>query len=145
MTQIATVKKIRDHNMVDVQVSRKTACGHDCSKCSGCTQVVTGETIVKVKNEMNARQGDVVMIESQSSKVLAAAMIVYIMPFVLFFVFYFAVSSLFAYSQESLPVVGGLIGFFIGIVSAVYWDRREKKKRSLQFKMIEILQRCSDM
>lgn len=144
MTQIATVVKINNNGMAEVQVARKTACGHDCSKCSGCSQVVTGETVIQAKNELNAKKGDQVLIESKTSKILAAAMIVYILPFLLFFVFYFAVSALFSYQESSLPVVGGLIGFFLGIISAVCWDRREKKTRNLEFVMVEIKQRCSD-
>jgi len=144
MTQVATVRKVSD-GMAEVQVARKTACGHDCSKCSGCSQVVTGETLIQVKNELKARQGDVVLIESKSSKILAAAMVVYILPFLLFFVFYFIVSAVLNDAEGSLPILGGLIGFFLGIVSAVLWDRHEKRKRSLEFQMVEIKQKCSDM
>lgn len=144
MTQIATVRKI-NNGMAEVQVARKTACGHDCSKCSGCSQVVTGETLIQVKNELNARKGDVVLIESKSSKILTAAMIVYLLPFFLFFLFYFGVSSFLHYTEGVWPVFGGLIGFFLGIMSAIIWDRREKRKRSLEFFMVEIKQRCLDM
>jgi len=145
MTQIATVRNIRTSGMAEVQIKRKTACGHDCSKCGGgCTEVLTKETVLLVKNDMDARPGDLVMIESQSSKILRAAMIVYILPFFLFFVGYFSVNAAFSYPHESLPTVGGLLGFFLGIVAAVLWDRREKKKQSLQFRMIDIMQRCSD-
>lgn len=144
MTQIATVTKIYD-GMAEVQVTRKTACGHDCSKCAGCKQVVIGDTFIKIENELNARIGDLVVIESKSSRILTAAMVVYIMPFFLFFAFYFAVGAIFNYKEGVLPVVSGLIGFLLGGLSAIFWDRREKKKRNLEFKMVEIKQRCLDM
>ncbi|MDF2838569.1 MAG: polyunsaturated fatty acid synthase PfaA, partial [Evtepia sp.] len=75
MTQIATVLKMNNTGMAEVQVTRKTACGHDCSKCAGCKQVVIGDTVIEVKNELNAKPGDLVVIESKSSKILTAAMI----------------------------------------------------------------------
>lgn len=144
MTQIATVRKLKNNGFAEVQVRRQTACGHDCADCAGCTQVITGETVVLVKNEMNAGLGDMVLIESQSGKILTAAMIVYILPFILFFVGYFAAGSIFAVMEGSVPVIGGLIGFLLGIFGAIGWDRRAKKTKSLQFKMVEIKKRCLD-
>ncbi len=144
MTQVATVRKLQNNGFVEVQVRRLTACGHDCADCAGCTQVVTGETVVQVKNEMNAGLGDTVLIESQSNKILAAAMIVYIVPFILFFVGYFTAGTLFSQTEGSVPVIGGLLGFLLGIAGAIAWDRHAKKTRGLKFKMVEIKKRCLD-
>lgn len=145
MTQIATVRSLKNNGLVEVQVRRQTACGHDCADCAGCTQVITGETVVLVRNDMQAGLGDVVLIESQTSQVLAAAAIVYILPFLLFFVGYFAAGTLFAQAAGAAPVIGGLLGFAVGLLTAVFWDRRERKNRSLQYHMVEIKQKCSGM
>lgn len=143
MTQIATVRKLTNTGFAEVEVRRQTACGHDCKDCAGCSQVVTGETVVTVKNDLNVNLGDVVLIESQTSQVLKAAIIVYILPFFLFFLGYFVCNSLLPQASGNLPVITGLLGFGLGLFATVYWDRRERKKKSLQFKMIEIKQRCS--
>lgn len=144
MTQIATVRRLKSNGFAEVQVSRKTACGHDCDDCMGCTQVITAETLVQVKNELNAASGDVVLIESHSGQVLAAAMIVYILPFMLFFVGYFLIGTATSQMEGTLPTIGGLLGFLLGIVTALCWDRRERKKRNVQFSMVEIKKRCLD-
>lgn len=144
MVQTATVRNLKSNGMAQVQVKRKTACGHNCEECSGCSEVVIGDTLVLARNQKDARPGDVVLIESQSSKILTAAMMVYIMPFLLFFVFYFAGGSFFSTPEGSLPVICGLIGFALGIAFAIVWDRIAKKKGSLQFEITEIMQRCSD-
>ena len=120
MTQVATVRALQNNGLAEVQVRRQTACGHDCADCAGCTQVVTGETVVKVKNDLNARLGDTVLIESQSAQVLTAAMIVYILPFFLFFVGYFATGAIWAAAGEAMAVTGGLVGFFVGIGIAIF-------------------------
>lgn len=140
MIQTATVRKL-ENNMAQLQVRRKTACGHDCDRCSGCTQVITGETLVTVRNELNAGPGDTVLIESHSGQVLGMAAIVYLLPFALFFVGYFLGASFFA---GAIPVIAGLLGFALGIAIAVLRDRHEKRVRSLSFRMVEIKKRCLD-
>lgn len=145
MIQVATVREVNDNGMAKVQIRRLTACGHDCSECAGCTQIITGETVVWAKNGAGAKPGDVVTVESGSAQILAAAAMVYILPFFLFFAVYLTISSLLAGAESVLPVVGGLIGFLLGVLGAIGWDRRARRKRSLQFSVIEIKQRCSDM
>ena len=141
MIQEATVREVRDNGLAQVQIRRLTACGHDCSDCAGCTQVITGETVVWAQNTVSATVGDVVTVESESAQVLTAAAMVYILPFFLFFVIYFIVSSFVGTAESTLPIVGGLLGFLVGILGAIGWDRRAKRKRSLQFRIIEIKQR----
>ena len=136
MIQLGIVKNVKSNDIAEIQVRRQTACGHDCADCAGCMAVV-GETIVLVRNDLNAAKGDVVSLESASSKILSAAMMVYILPFVLFFTFYLTAGALLQKSEGYLPVFG-LVGFLLGIIAAVWWDRRAKKNRSLQFRMVEI-------
>lgn len=138
MIQEATVREVRDNGMAQVQIRRLTACGHDCSECAGCTQVITGETLAWAHNQVGARIGDVVTVESESTQVLTAAAMVYILPFFLFFVIYLTISSLLGGAESVLPVVGGLLGFLMGVLGAIGWDRRAKRKRSLQFRIVEI-------
>lgn len=147
MLQVATVEQIMDNDVAVVNVKRKSACGHDCAKCSGgCGSLtVTPKTVIRVHNAMRAKQGDEVLIQSDSSQVLVTAMIVYLLPFLLFFIGYFTSGAVLGYMQESLLITIGFVGFALGIVVAIFWDRREKKKRNMQYKMIEITKRCSDI
>lgn len=136
MTQTGIVKNVAPNGIAEVQVRRQTACGHDCADCHGCMAVI-GETVVKARNELKAVKGDTVSLESESSKILASAMMVYILPFVLFFVFYFVAWAFLQGAESYLPVFG-LSGFLLGIAAAVWWDRQAKKKRSLQFKIVAV-------
>ena len=36
MTQQGTIKKILPGGMAEIEVTRRSACGHDCAKCGGC-------------------------------------------------------------------------------------------------------------
>lgn len=136
MKQTGVVKNVMPNGMAEVQVRRQTACGHDCADCAGCMAVI-GETVVQAKNDLKAVKGDVVSLESESAKILISAFMVYILPFVLFFVFYFTVGTLLQGIERFLPGFG-LSGFLFGIAAAVWWDRQVKKKRSLQFRIMEV-------
>lgn len=144
MIQIARVKKKLENGMAEVAVERQSACAHDCSKCAGCDKMVEyGDVVVKAKNELNADTGDVVLVESGAKELLAAAAMIYILPFLLFFVFYFVIGGL--GMAEGAKIGGAFVGFLIGILLAVRWDRLERKRKALQFHIVEIKKRCSDM
>lgn len=145
MIQIATVRNVEDNGMAKVQIRRKTACGHDCADCAGCTQVITEDTVVSARNGMEAKVGDVVVVQSQTFKVLKVAAIVYLLPFLLFFIGYFLLSYLSGGAEGALPALGGVIGFLLGILVAWLTNHREKRMRSLQYNIVEIKRRCSDM
>ncbi len=64
-------------NTATVLIRKTSACSHDCRECSTCT---APEYKVTVLNPIGAKEGDEVIIEAQSSKVLSIALCVYILP-----------------------------------------------------------------
>lgn len=138
MTQVARIKSIQANGMAEVAVQRQSACAHKCSDCAGCDKMVQmADTVVIAENKLHAQKGDLVLVESESKKILTAAMIVYIFPFFLFFVFYF-VGQRWSNGKEYLPILLAFLGFALGIVFAIFWDRREKKENNLRFRIVEI-------
>ena len=142
MTQIAKVNAILGNGMAKVGVQRKTACGHDCADCAGCETVIKQpEVVVVAQNPIGARQGDIVLVESSTGGILKAAMAVYIVPFLLFFLGYFLVSAL--GGGEGFSVAVALAGFVLGFFLAWRLDRYVKQRQSLQFRIVEITLPCS--
>ena len=84
MQQTATVTKLLSGNQAELTVHRQTACGHDCSKCGGCGEMVTKPITVIADNTIGADIGDTVVITGSSKQVLGLAAIVYVIPVVLF-------------------------------------------------------------
>lgn len=125
MQQTAIVKRILPKNQAELQVQRVTACGHDCSKCGGCIEVVTKPIMVTADNSIGAQIGDVVMITGDSKQVLGLAAIVYMVPIILFFALYGIAALL------SLPIPGlwGGFGFFGGIYGAKKVNDRQKNAK----------------
>ena len=82
MTQDAIVTKLLPNAMAEVVVTRSTACGSNCGSCESC--IFQSELKAVAKNTINAKAGQRVVISSRTSKIFSAALLVYVMPLVLF-------------------------------------------------------------
>lgn len=134
MIQRATVMKIMKNNIAEVEVKRQGACSHDCSKCSGCTAGRDERVRANAENRIGAAVGDVVIIEGDTKEVMGAITIVYAVPLVLFFVL-FAAARLIGYS-EGIASLSGCIGFIIGILIAIKYNKHVKSKGMSPFVII---------
>ncbi len=146
MEQIAVVKKVLENGMAQIAVERETACGaaHSCADCAGCEKMMTNtHTVVTAFNDVQAGQGDVVKVRSENAAFFKTAAIVYILPLILALVFYFVAVG--AALGEGLQVLLAFVGFAVGILAAVGWDRHMKKQNGLRFHIVEIKRACSGM
>lgn len=74
-------------------------------------------------NPIGAKPGDVVVVEAKTGPVLAAAAMLYVLPLVLFFV-----GCILGTLWDQMLLTGG-VGFVLGIVLAVLYDRLIAKKQ----------------
>lgn len=123
MTQFAIIKKLTAPDKAEVEVLRGTACGDDCGSCEVCHYA--SKIRVEARNDVGAQLGDRVEIEARTSRVLGAAVLVYVVPFVLFFIGY-AVAAALSFS-EGLSMVMSFAAFAIGMVIVVIVGRRHRK------------------
>ena len=109
---------------------RQSACSGDCHKCSGCG--AAKETLlITAKNAIHASRGDLVKVESETGPVLKAAVVMYLLPMVLFFIGY-AIG-------DALAQMGALFGclFFVASIGlAVLYDRKVVKKQNTGYTII---------
>lgn len=134
MQQNAIVTELLPNNIARLQIQRQTACGHDCSKCGGCGEMYTAPIFVEVKNQIHAEVGDLVKVEGSSKNVLGLAAIVYVIPFVLFFVFYAIAAAM----RSSIPGVFAMIGLALGILGAKLFSDYHKKHAKPVYEMTRI-------
>ena len=134
MTQIATVERILDAQRAEISVPRKSACGHDCEECAGCG--VTGAAVrARALNPIGAKPGQKVVVESSTQKMLHIVMLVYLTPIVLFLVGYFATIAV---SSMAVRYAAAGIGFVLGILIAVAYDRRLRRLGGLTFTIVRL-------
>ena len=121
MEQLVRVRKANPDGTAEVMVIRESACSGDCHKCSGCGAAKEA-ILFTAQNPIGAGAGDLVTIRSETGPVLKAAVVLYMIPLVLFFGGY-ALGAL-------LGISGGLCGgvaFALSIALIVWYDRRMAK------------------
>ena len=134
LTQYAVIKKLTGPETAEVEVLRGTACGGDCGSCETCHYA--SKLRVEVKNELGAQPGDRVEIETQTSRVLGAAVLVYVGPFVLFFIGYGIAAALGLTEAQSIVV--SFAFFAAGFVFAALFARR-RKSRPITYEIRDII------
>ena len=138
MEQTARVNRLLPGGRAEIAVKRKSACGHDCSKCGGgCSEMlVQSEVRAVASNPLGARPGDTVRVESRSGQVLWIAAVVYLLPLLLFFVFCFAGAAV--TGSENTGLILGGVGFAAGIAVAVAVNRVVKQRNMTAFSITAV-------
>ncbi len=141
MKQTATVTALPGRGVAEVTVARQTACGHDCENCAGCG-AQAGSFTVRARTDIDLSLGDKVEIYT-GQKVLNAAALVYLVPVLLFLVGYMASGFLYQYLTATLVeparyACGGL-GFVLGLLLAVAYDRSIRRRQAITYQVLRKL------
>ena len=117
MEQLVRVRQTFDDGTAQVIHIREIACSGDCHKCSGCG--AAKETLLLLaQNPIGAKAGELVKLRSETAPVMKAAVVLYILPLLLFFAGYFAGAALW-----SMGALVGCLAFAAGIAGVVAYDR----------------------
>lgn len=127
MQQTVQVTRELEPGYAEVFLERQSACSGDCHRCGGCG-AVREKLFVRAKNPIGARPGDRVTVETDTKSVLVSALVVYLVPLVLFFAGYF----LGAAAGIAPGLLGGL-GFALGVVPVLLWNRHLERRRETTF------------
>lgn len=127
MEQLVRVKKTYPDGRADVLCIRESACSGDCHKCSGCGAAKEA-VIITADNPIGAKTGDFVKVVSATAPVLKAAVVLYIIPLILFFLGYYLGTL-----PGNFGVLGACLGFALGIAIVVAYDRLVVKKADIGY------------
>ena len=133
MTQDAVVFRCLDNERAEVVVTRATACGANCESCEAC--VYQNELKTVARNLIGARPGQKVLIESKSSKVYGAILLVYIVPILLAVLGCFSAYAMGA--SEGICVLCTFLGFLLGAVVTVVTQRLKRDRNPITFDIIK--------
>lgn len=127
MEQLVRVRQVYADGTAEVFRVRESACSGDCHKCSGCG-AAKEMVLFTAENPIGAQPGDLVTVVSRTAPVLKAAALLYVAPLVLFFLGYW----LGAVVGNMEYLLSG-VGFCLGILLVVLYDRRVMKKENLGY------------
>ncbi len=124
MEQIVRVQQVFDDGTAQVLRQRKSACSGDCHKCSGCG-AAQQKLLFLAANPIGAKPGDQVILEAETGAVLKAAVMLYILPVLLFIGGYLAGEWLW---QNGIWL--SLVGLVAGFALVRAYDRHLSKKHT---------------
>lgn len=134
MEQKVRVRETYPDGTALVVHTRLSACSGDCHKCSGCG-AAKEVMVLKADNPIGAEPGSLVKIQSGSAPVLKAAAMLYVLPLVLFFLGY-GLGAAAGFSTGWM----GFLGFTIGILMVVFYDRHLQKKGKTVYTITELVE-----
>lgn len=128
MRQKAVVLETKG-NIATIEVSRSTMC-EGCEKNNGCDHhcdisgimSTGGKMKAKAENNIGAKAGETVEVETESKKVLAYAALVFILPIIICALFYLAAQKI--TSSESIAVAAAIVGFVLTFAVIAVVDRK---------------------
>ena len=127
MEQLVRVKETYPDGTAQVIHIRESACSGDCHKCSGCGAAKEA-VLFDADNPIGARRGDLVKVESDTGTVLKAAVVLYVLPLVLFFLGYWVGDLLGGFGTPA-----ACLGFLLGVGIVVLYDRKVVKKKNIGY------------
>lgn len=133
MTNDAVVTKVFDNGMAEVAVTRGTACGSNCGNCESC--IFQNELKTLARNLIGAGSGQRVIIESKSSKIYKATLLVYILPVILVVAGYVIAAA--AGAGEGLCIAASFLGLALGAAITVLSQRLKKGKDPITYDIIQ--------
>ncbi len=123
MEQIVRVQQLLQEDTALVLRVRESACSGDCHQCSGCG-APQQKLMVKAHNPIGAQPGDMVVVQTDTAPVLKAAVMLYVLPVVLFIGGYLAGEWLW---QNGIWL--SLAGLFLGFILVRAYDRHLSQKK----------------
>ena len=134
MQQTVRVTRLLEPGYAEVFFERQSACSGDCHQCGGCG-AVKEKLFVRAKNQIGAKPGDRVIIESDTKSVMISIFLVYLLPVVLFFAGYALGTVL-----HFMPGLVGGIGFFLGVIPILIRNRYVEQKEECTFRISAFVQ-----
>ena len=133
MTQTAQIKQTFPNGTAQVAVVRQGACAHNCSECGGCMTAAQPTVTALAENTVDAKVGELV-VETENAQLMGIIAFVYLVPMVLL-VGGYLLAQAFGLTQ-GWCILAGAAAFAVSVLLIVALDRRVKRRRSIQFRIV---------
>ena len=127
--------RLMDRNRAEVEVIRQSACANNCAQCSSsCHEAV--KMLVVAENSAKAAVGDPVELYTPTGRVLGTAVLVYLVPILLFLTAVLITSAL--KMASGLCALFSVLAFMAGVLLVVLYHRKTAARRQFTYKIVKI-------
>lgn len=136
MTQRAVVNRRLGGGRVEVRIKRMSACSHDCDSCAGCGPMVNvGDMTAVAQDDLGARVGQAVTVETASSRVLRLAAALYLLPFLGLFGAYLLMGD----ASEGIAALCAVGAFFLVLLGVcIPLDRYLRRHKAVTLRVVAL-------
>lgn len=139
LEQLGFVRKISENN-AEVEVRRMSGCGGSCGSCGGCE---VKNITISLKNNIGAKEGDLVEIKAVPKKILKYTLIAYMIPFLMLIMgIVLGVNYFQSIGVENYEMYGfgiGMVFLAISYLIIKFIDRYFDKKGEVVMEMTRVL------
>ena len=121
-----------------IEIARMSSCGDKCASCSGGCE--KPPLVVEVENDLQARQGDFVVLEAPEGAIIRSTMILYTLPLGLFILGVIVGNKVVAPYVPANPELVGILTGFICLVLAYVGIAKLRRDEAI-LKMRSILKK----
>lgn len=130
-----------DNEIATILFKRSSA----CAKCGACGLTANQtDMYLKINNNLGAEVGDVVQVETNTSSVLTASVIVYVIPLIFLVIgvglgYYIDITFKLLQNPDALGAIFGIVFVAVSYLGIKAFEPKFKKNKSFLPKMKEIL------
>lgn len=125
MRKFAEVISTPETGVAKVRIRRHSSCGN-CGKCDSGAKVE-----VLVQDTIGVEKGDTVSLTMAGSSLVGAALLIYLIPLVAFFIGYLMLTYL-GVASEGIKVLAGAFLFGVALVLARYIGQKKESDYELK-------------
>ena len=137
MKQVGKIISIEDGGYALLLVAKTSMCGENCGACKGGCKPGTQKVLARFDGAMDAKEGDMAVLEMEDGKVLLSAAMLYLLPLAAMFAAYFIADAM--AKSEPISIISALVASFFVFFSAKLLDKKLKNSKKYEIRITKVL------
>lgn len=137
MKQVGKIISIEYGGYALLLVAKTSMCGENCGACKGGCKPGAQKVLARFDGAMDAKEGDMAVLEMEDGKVLLSAAMLYLLPLAAMFAAYFIADAM--AKSEPISIISALAASFFVFFSAKLLDKKLKNSKKYEIRITKVL------